>query len=124
MKKIFILILLFAAFKASAQNVIAGQDAPKYVGQKVSAYGYVYKVDREAATKTWIITFGSKYLGKGVVLRLKDESKLQPASTFQDVNGRFISVTGKVSKEKGKIFIDGDDPNTMVAVKQQSLAVN
>lgn len=124
MKKIFIIALLFVAFRASSQNIIPGQEASKYVGQKVSAYGYVYKIEREPKSKTWVITFGSKYLSKGVVLKLSDESKLQPSSTFQDVNGHFISVTGKVIKEKGKVFINGDDPSTLVSVKQQSLAVN
>ena len=70
------------------------------------------------------ITYGSKYDQKGIILKLNDEMKLEPESNFQDLKGRFITVTGLIKKDsKGKAMIDGDDPSTSILVKQ-SLATN
>ena len=124
MKKFLLLTFLFTAFKASAQTSVPGQYADKYVGRVISAYGYVYKIDRDPKTKTFAIYFGSKYLEKGVILKMTNDSKLDVGTGFKDMPGHFITVTGKVIKEKGKIYIDGDDPATNIYFAHQPIALN
>ncbi len=122
MKRLIIVALLFVAFRASAQSPVPAQDADKFVGQVMATYGYVIKSAKEG--RTMYITYGSKYDQKGIVLKLSDEMKLEPESNFQDLKGRFITVTGMIKKDsKGKVLIDGDDPSTSIFVKQ-SLATN
>jgi len=124
MKRYLFIALLFLAFKASAQNTIPGQEASKYIGQKVSAFGYIYKIERDPASHMLSITFGSKYLMKGVILKLRDQSKLDLDNSPGKLNGCFITVTGKVTRDnKGKPVINGDDPATSISVRP-SLAVN
>lgn len=122
MKRLIIAALLLVTFKASAQSPVPAQDADKFVGQVMSTYGYVLKASKEG--RAMYITYGSKYDQKGIVLKLSDEMKLEPESNFQDLKGRFITVTGMIKKDnKGKVLIDGDDPSTSIFVKQ-SLATN
>lgn len=122
MKKLIIAAFLFVAFKASAQSPVPAQDADKFVGQVMATYGYVLKATKEG--RTMYITYGSKYDQKGIVVKLSDEMKLEPESNYQDLKGRFITVTGLIKKDnKGKAMIDGDDPSTSILVKQ-SLATN
>ena len=127
MKKILLIALLFIAFKASAQNpgTISAQFADKYVGQVMSAFGYVYKTTYDTHTRTMLIEFGSKSLEKGLTLKLTNDEKLQANNiNFQDLKGRFITVTGKITKNsKGDIIIDGDDPKTSISI-QPSFAIN
>jgi hypothetical protein len=122
MKKILFIALLFMAHRASAQNpgTISGQFADKYVGQIMSVFGYVYKTTYNKSSHTMYIEFGSKSLEKGVILNLSNDDKLQANNTsFQDLKGRFITVTGKIYKNgKTDICIDGDDPKTSIIVQQ------
>jgi hypothetical protein len=122
MKRLIIAALLFVTFKASAQSPVPAQDADKFVGQVMATYGYVLKAIKEG--RTMYITYGSKYDQKGIILKLSDEMKLEPESNFQDLKGRFITVTGMIKRDsKDKVFIDGDNPSTSILVKQ-SLATN
>jgi hypothetical protein len=127
MKRILAIALLFIAFKASAQYPasIPGQFADKYVGNRISAFGDIYKTEYDARTHTMFIDFGSKYLEKGVILKLTNDSKLEANNIdFKDLKGRFITVTGKLTRDKeGRICMDGDDPKTSITI-QQSLAYN
>src|SRR3569833_44487 len=127
MKKIFMMALLFVAFKASAQRPasVSGEFAEKFVGKTMSAYGYVYKTSYDNRTHTMLIDFGSKNMEKGITLRLTNDSKLQANNVdFQDLKGRFITVTGRIDKDKkGQVCMDGDDPKTSINI-QQSLAYN
>lgn|GEM_PF-3405509 len=127
MKKIFVIALLFIAFKASAQRPasVSGEFAEKFVGKTMSAYGYVYKLDYDTRTHTMLIEFGSKNMEKGVVLKLTNDSKLQANNVeFQDLKGRFITVTGNIYKNRnGRVCMDGDDEKTSINI-QQSLAYN
>lgn len=122
MKKIIFIVLLFIMSGAAAQNsgIISGQFADKYVGQAMSVFGYVYKISYDRHTRTMFVEFGSKSLEKGVILKLTSDDKLQANNTsFVDLKGRFITVTGKILKNsKGEACIDGDDPKTSISVQQ------
>lgn len=124
MKKMIIAVLafIFIAFKASAQSPVPAQEADKFIGQVMSTYGYVLKTEKIGRTR--YIVFGSKYDNKGIMLKLTDEMKLEPDANFDDLKGRFITVTGAIIKDKkGRTLIDGDDPSTSIMIKQ-SLAIN
>lgn len=127
MKRIFIIALLFIAFRAAAQNPasVSGEFAEKFTGKFMSTYGYVYKLNYDTRSHTMLIEFGSKNLEKGVVLKLTSDSKLQANNVnFQDLKGHFITVTGMLYKNKnGRTCIDGDDSKTSINI-QQSLAYN
>jgi hypothetical protein len=126
MKKNLLVVLLFIGFRAAAQNpgTISGQFADKYVGQVMSVFGYVYKTVYDRRTRTMFVEFGSKSLGKGVILKLSSDDKLQANNiNFQDLKGHFITVTGKILKTiHGEISIDGDSNKTSIIV-QQSCAI-
>jgi len=127
MKKILAIALLLTAFRASAQQPvsIAGEFADKFIGNVMSAYGYVYKLSYDNRTHAMLIDFGSRNLKKGITLKLTNDSKLQANNVnFQDLKGHFITVTGKLYKNKnGYVCIDGDNPKTSIDI-QQSLAFN
>ncbi|MBS1532929.1 MAG: hypothetical protein JSU01_21700 [Bacteroidetes bacterium] len=127
MKRIFAITLLLVAFRASAQQPvsISAQFADKFAGNVMSVYGYAYKLSYDNRTHTMLIEFGSKNLEKGITLKLTNDSKLQANNvSFQDLKGHFMTVTGKLYKNKnGKVCIDGDDPKTSINI-QQSLAYN
>lgn len=123
MKKFYVVAaFLFITFKASAQSPVPAQEAEKFIGQEMATYGYVIRTEKEG--RTMYITYGSKYDNRGMVLKLTDEMKLEPESNYSELKGRFITVTGKITKDKkGRTLIDGDDPETSIMVKQ-SLATN
>jgi hypothetical protein len=124
MKGILIIAFLFIAFGVAAQTAVPGEYANKFVDKVVSAYGYVYKVSRVPGSKATLVSFGSKFLSKGVILKLTTDYKLEPWNSFQNLNGKFITVTGKIIRDdKGKIIINGDDPATTINVRE-TLAVN
>lgn len=121
-KYLVIAAFLFIAFKASAQSPVPAQEADKFVGQVMATYGYVIKTEKEG--RVMYITYGSKYDNRGIMLRLTDEMKLEPESNYQELKGRFITVTGKIERDKkGRVLIDGDNPSTSIMVKQ-TLAIN
>jgi hypothetical protein len=125
MKKYFILLLLSAALKVSAQSSVPAEYAYAYVGKVVSVYGFVYKMERDPKTQITNIYFGSKTLEKGAVLKLTKDYNLQFGATFQSLPNRFITVTGKVIRDKkGVAIINGDDPATSVSIRESPLASN
>ena len=122
MKRLILAALIFIAFKAAAQSPVPAQEADKFVGQTMSAYGYVLKMVKDG--RSTYILFGSKYDLKGITLKLTDEMKLEPEANFEDLKGRFITVTGAIIKDKkGRTIVDGDNPNTSIMVKQE-LVIN
>jgi hypothetical protein len=127
MKSIFVIALLLIVMKASAQQPvsISGEFADKFVGNVMSAYGYVYKLSYDKYTHAMLIDFGSKNLKKGVTLKLTGDSKLQANNVnFRDLKGHFITVTGMLYKNKnGYTCTNGDDPKTRINI-QQTLAYN
>jgi hypothetical protein len=122
MKRLILFALVLWSLKASAQINIPGEIAYKYMGQRVTVYGSVFRVKPIKGTNGMLVTFGSRYTLKGLTLKLSKPYKLQ-ATTYNATNlkEKFITVTGKIINAKGKPMIDGDDPSTTIDI-QESIA--
>jgi hypothetical protein len=104
MKKIsLILLIAFAAMRASAQTNIMAKDAAKHIGENVTICDKIFGGKFLSGPNLTLLDVGSNHPGELLSLVIKGDDRKKFTTAPEDkFKGKQVCITGKVIDYRGK----------------------